>query len=101
LDFYHWLDSTKTNTLFFLDREEALKDDYQYDPGAYDYGGDDDWADEDASWGEDGTQSAEAPQPGQEAEPATEGRDESSAYLDFLNEEVSEKTKKEEEVTCG
>jgi len=77
-----------------------LKDDYQYDPGAYDYGGDDDWADEDASWGEDGTQSAEAPQPGQEAEPATEGRDESSAYLDFLNEEVS-REKKAKEVTCG
>ncbi|CAI4218309.1 unnamed protein product [Parascedosporium putredinis] len=72
-------------------REEALKDDYQYDAGAYDYGADDDWADEDASWAEEGAQSADASSAaaaGTEAEQSSEVRDEGSAYLDFLNEEA-------------
>ncbi|KAI6088473.1 ARM repeat-containing protein [Hypoxylon rubiginosum] len=60
-------------------REEALKDDFTYDAGTYEYEDDDEWADEDTNW------NAEE---GAEAE-ATEGRDESTAYLEFLNEEAA------------
>ena len=69
------------------DREEALKDDYSYDPASYDYGSDDDWADEDANWETEDTQ--QAAEPGaQDAEAQNEVLDENSAYLEFLNEEV-------------
>lgn len=70
-----------------VDREEALKDDYQYDPASYDYGADDDWADEDAAWETEETQTTG--EAGQEGEAQKEVRDEGSAYLEFLNEEVS------------
>lgn len=61
------------------DREEALKDDFQYDGGTYGYDeSDDEWDDEEANWNG-----------GEEEEPAAETKDESTAYLDFLNEEVS------------
>jgi len=57
-----------------------LKDDFQFDSGTYGYDeSDDEWDDEEANWngGE------------HEEEPTGEGKDESTAYLDFLNEEVS------------
>ena len=61
------------------DREEALKDDFQFDSGTYGYEeSDDEWDDDDANWtGGDN-----------DAEPVTEAKDESTAYLEFLNEEV-------------
>jgi hypothetical protein len=61
------------------DREEALKDDYPLEDSAYD----DDDDEEDAWGGDDTTWTEEA-----EAEDEVDGRDESSAYLEFLNEEV-------------
>lgn len=62
------------------DREEALKDDYPLDGSAYD----DDEDEEDPWAGDDNTWTEEA-----EAEDEVDGRDESSAYLEFLNEEAS------------
>ncbi len=62
------------------DREEALKDDFQFDSGTYGYDeSDDEWDDEEANWNG----------PEQEEEPAADAKDESTAYLEFLNEEVS------------
>jgi hypothetical protein len=72
-----------------LDREEALKDDYQYDPASYDYGEDDEWADEDATWENEAGQPAGEQGGAGEADGQNENRDESSTYLEFLNEEVS------------
>jgi importin-7 len=60
-------------------REDALKDDYTFDAGSYDYDDEDEWAEEDANW-----QTEEKP----EEEPQ-ESRDESTAYLEFLNEEAA------------
>ncbi|KAI4864835.1 ARM repeat-containing protein [Hypoxylon rubiginosum] len=60
-------------------REEALKEDFTYDAGTYEYEDLDEWADEDTNW------NAEE---GAEGEP-TEARDESTAYLEFLNEEAA------------
>ncbi|KAG9254135.1 armadillo-type protein [Emericellopsis atlantica] len=61
-------------------REDALRDDFQFS-GSYDYGDDDEWADEEANW--DGEQDTAA-----ETEVTAEVKDESAAYLDFLNEEA-------------
>lgn len=62
------------------DREEALRDDFQFDSGTYGYDdSEDEWHDEEASW-EGAENEEEAP---------TEVKDESTAYLEFLNEEVS------------
>lgn len=63
----------------YLDREDALKDDYPLDGSTYDDDDEEDdaWAGDDAAW-------AEEP----EVEDEASGRDESSAYLEFLNEEV-------------
>lgn len=60
------------------DREEALKDDYPLDDGAYDDEDDDDWAGDDAAWTEEVDEIDE-----------NDVKDESTAYLEFLNEEVS------------
>lgn len=63
-----------------LDREEALKDDFQFDSGTYGYEDDEDeWADNDGgNWNaEDDTE-----------EEVSDVKDESTAYLEFLNEEV-------------
>lgn len=62
-------------------REAALRDDFTFDAGTYDYEDEGEWNDEDAAgqWTEEEDTA--------EAEP-TETRDESSAYLEFLNEEV-------------
>ncbi|KAK7754581.1 Nonsense-mediated mRNA decay protein 5 [Diatrype stigma] len=60
-------------------REEALKDDFTFDPNAYDYEDEDEWAEDDANWNaEEGA--------GEEEHP--EARDGSTAYLEFLNEEA-------------
>lgn len=62
------------------DREEALKDDFQFDSGTYGYDeSDEEWDDEEANW--NGAENEE--------EPSAETKDESTAYLEFLNEEVS------------
>jgi hypothetical protein len=59
------------------DREEALKDDYPLDGSAYDDEEDEEWAGDDTTWND-------------EAEPDEENdaKDESTAYLEFLNEEA-------------
>jgi hypothetical protein len=62
----------------FSDREEALKDDFPLDGSAYDDDEDEDeWAGDDTTWTEE-----------VEAEDEVDGKDESSAYLEFLTEEV-------------
>ncbi|KAI9743827.1 MAG: hypothetical protein M1818_002561 [Claussenomyces sp. TS43310] len=61
-------------------REEALKDDYPLSGSAYDDDDEDDadeWAGDDTAWNEEA-----------EGEEEGEGKDESSAYLEFLNEEA-------------
>jgi len=60
-------------------REEALKDDYPLAGSAYDDDVDDEeeWAGDDTAWTEDA-----------EVEDEVDGKDESSAYLEFLNEEA-------------
>lgn len=69
----------RTNTI--EDREEALKDDFQFESGTYGYEeSDDEWDDEEANW--NGGENEEEPA-------AAENKDESTAYLEFLNEEVS------------
>lgn len=60
-------------------REDALKDDYTFDAGSYDYDDEDEWAEEDTNW-----QVEEKPE-----EESQEPRDESTAYLEFLNEEAA------------
>ncbi|KXJ90565.1 importin-7 [Microdochium bolleyi] len=68
----------KTLPSAMKNREEALKDDFSYDPSSYDYEDEDEWDGDEANWAaEEGTE-----------EPA-EGRDESTAYLEFLNEEAA------------
>ncbi|OBT50754.1 hypothetical protein VE04_07784 [Pseudogymnoascus sp. 24MN13] len=61
-------------------REEALEDDYPLADGAYS----DDEEEEGVEWGGEDTAWAEEA----EEEEDAEGKDESSAYLDFLNEEA-------------
>ncbi|RYP17478.1 hypothetical protein DL767_010017 [Monosporascus sp. MG133] len=59
-------------------REEALKDDFTFDPSVYDYEDEDEWAEDDANWNaEEATE-----------EEQQEARDGSTAYLEFLNEEA-------------
>ncbi|ORY60630.1 importin-beta domain-containing protein [Pseudomassariella vexata] len=59
-------------------REEALRDDFQFDSSNYEYDDEDEWAEDDTNW-----QAEDEPE-----EPA-DARDESTAYLEFLNEEAS------------
>jgi hypothetical protein len=62
----------------YLDREEALKDDFPLEGSAYDDDDDDDeWAGDDNAWTEE-----------EEPEEEQDAKDESSAYLEFLNEEA-------------
>lgn len=64
-----------------VDREEALKDDYPLTGSTYDDDDeeeDDEWAGDDTAWTEEN-----------EAEDEVDGKDESSAYLEFLNEEAA------------
>lgn len=62
------------------DREEALKDDYPLASSTYD----DEEEDEEAEWAGDDQAWAEE----EEVNDEVDGKDESSAYLEFLNEEV-------------
>lgn len=55
-----------------------MKDDYGAD-GSYTYDDDEEWNDDEADWAEHEDQEEEA----------TDAKDESSAYLEFLNEEAS------------
>jgi hypothetical protein len=65
-------------------REEALKDDFQFDSGTYGYEeSDDEWDDEEANWHGGENEEEETGGGGGET------KDESTAYLEFLNEEVS------------
>lgn len=59
-------------------RAEAMKDDFTLDPGSYDYEDDDEWDEDDANWNADGDQE----------EDPSDVKDESTAYIEFLNEEV-------------
>lgn len=57
-----------------------MKDDYQFDSGNYGYDDDDDeWGDDEATW---------AAEDDAEEEEQSDAKDESTAYLEFLNEEV-------------
>lgn len=60
------------------DREEALKDDYPLEGEYDDDDEEDEWAGDDTTWN------------GEETEEEPDVKDESSAYLEFLNEEVSQ-----------
>lgn len=61
-----------------LDREDALKDDFQFEQ-SYEYDDEDDgWGEEEGNWAAEEEQEEEQ----------SEVRDESTAYLEFLNEEV-------------
>lgn len=64
------------------DREDALRDDFTLDAG-YDYVDEDEWDERDVAWNGD----EEAGSAGDDESPET--KDESAAYLEFLNEEVS------------
>ncbi|EJT79856.1 hypothetical protein GGTG_04939 [Gaeumannomyces tritici R3-111a-1] len=59
-------------------RAEALKDDYTLDAGTYDYEEEDEWDEDEANWNADETAEEEQP----------EVKDESTAYLQFLDEEA-------------
>jgi hypothetical protein len=69
----------KTLPSAMKNREEALKDDFQFEAGSYDYEDEDEWAEDDANW-----QAEEQPE-----EETQDSRDESTAYLEFLNEEAA------------
>jgi len=58
-------------------RDEALRDDYPLDDSAYDDDEDEEWGGDDNAWAEEA-----------EADEETDGKDESTAYLEFLNEEA-------------
>lgn len=64
-------------THHLLDRQDALKDDFHLEQN-YDYEDEDDWGEEDSAWQVEDEPEAEN----------TEVRDESTAYLEFLNEEA-------------
>ncbi|KAF9872205.1 nonsense-mediated mrna decay protein [Colletotrichum karsti] len=69
----------KTLPAAMKNREEALRDDYHLEAGNYDYGEEDEWAEDEANWNVEDEPEEEEP---------TEARDESTAYLEFLNEEA-------------
>jgi len=62
-------------------REEALKDDFHFEPTSYD-----DYDDDDEDWNEDEAAWTGNNEPEEET---TDAKDESTAYIEFLNEEVS------------
>lgn len=65
--------------LSILDREDALRDDFHLET-TYDYGEEDEWDENEANWNADEEETNE--------EEALESKDESKAYLEFLNDEV-------------
>ncbi|CAN8100085.1 unnamed protein product [Discula destructiva] len=69
-------------------REDAMKDDYGID-GSYSYDDDDEWGDDEADWAQDEEQEEEV----------TDAKDESSAYLEFLNEEAQKFSQIEEQLS--
>ena len=76
---YRPLHLSRLILIYFPDREEALKDDFPLEDSAYDdEDEEDEWAGDDTAWNDEN-----------EVEDEAEGRDESSAYLEFLNEEAS------------
>lgn len=65
-----------------------MKDDFQFDGGNYGYDEtDDEWDDEEANWNGGSGETEEEPA-------AADVKDESTAYLEFLNEEVSTQRKR-------
>lgn len=64
------------------DREEALRDDFHLET-TYDYGEDDEWDENEANWNGEEEEHTE--------EETLESKDESKAYLEFLNDEVRNK----------
>lgn len=62
-----------------LDREAALRDDFHLET-TYDYGDEDEWDDNEANWNGEEEEANE--------EEGLESKDESKAYLEFLNDEV-------------
>ncbi|OTB03929.1 hypothetical protein M426DRAFT_167601 [Hypoxylon sp. CI-4A] len=69
----------KTLPTALRNREQALKEDFTYESNNYDYEDDDEWADDDTNWNaEEGGEAGQG-----------EARDESTAYLEFLNEEAA------------
>ncbi|KAJ4417195.1 Nonsense-mediated mRNA decay protein 5 [Gnomoniopsis sp. IMI 355080] len=69
-------------------REDAMKDDYGLDAN-YTYDEDEEWGDDEADWAGDEEQEEEA----------TDAKDESSAYLEFLNEEAQKFSQIEEQMS--
>lgn len=67
----------RTLPIAMRNREQALKDDFTFDAGSYDYEDDDEWAEDDTNWAVE------------EAEDTADTKDESTAYLEFLNEEAA------------
>jgi importin-7 len=61
-----------------LDREEALKDDFHFDSETYGYDNESEEWDDESKWDAEGDPEEEA----------SDAKDSSAAYLDFLNEEV-------------
>lgn len=70
--------NTRTYADHDIERDEVLKDDYPVDEGAYDDDDEELWAGDDNAWNEEETPEEES----------SDAKDESSAYLEFLNEEV-------------
>ncbi|UKZ84656.1 uncharacterized protein TrAFT101_000554 [Trichoderma asperellum] len=71
----------RTLPLAMKNREDALRDDFTLDAG-YDYADDDEWDERDVAWNEE----EETASAGDDESPET--KDESAAYLEFLNEEA-------------
>lgn len=65
-----------------IDRDEALRDDFHLE-STYEYGEEDEWDEGDANWQGEGEGEAVP-----EEELSGQAKDESAAYLEFLNEEV-------------
>ncbi|KAG5931655.1 hypothetical protein E4U53_001663, partial [Claviceps sorghi] len=72
-------------------REEALRDDFHLE-NSYDYGDEDEWDDNEANWNGD-EEEEEANE-----EEALQSKDESKAYLEFLNDEAQKYSRAIEDV---
>ncbi|KID69859.1 Importin-beta domain containing protein, partial [Metarhizium hybridum] len=70
-------------------REEALRDDFHLET-TYDYGEEDEWDDNEADWNGEGEENNE--------EEPVESKDESKAYLEFLNDEAQKYSRAIEDV---
>ncbi|KAK0612295.1 armadillo-type protein [Bombardia bombarda] len=72
--------STLPSALKVLVREEALKEDFQFDSATYGYDDEDEeWNEEETGWNDEGDG---------EEDDGDDVKDESTAYLEFLNEEA-------------